>query len=38
MEITFAHFDIEYTKKDEEYIDLVIQELKEKNIEIMNFF
>lgn len=38
MKIAFEHFDIEYTKKDEEYIDLVIQKLKEKNIEIMSFF
>lgn len=38
MKITFEYFDIEYTKKDEEYINLVIQSLKEKYIEIMDFF
>ncbi len=38
MKINFAHFDIEYTKKDEEYIELVVQKLKEKNLEIMSFF
>lgn len=38
MRVTLDYFDIEYTKKDEKYIDLVIEELKEKNIEIMSFF
>ncbi len=36
--IIFENFEIKYTDKDEKYIQLIIQELKNNYLNIINFF
>lgn len=36
--MTFDYFEINYSDKDKEYIQLVVQELKDKYLNIMRFF
>lgn len=38
LKIEFCNFELEYTNKDKEYIDNVIQILNDKSEEVMNFF
>ena len=36
--ITFVYFEIEYSKKDTEEIQLIANKLKDKYLDIMHFF